>query len=76
MNFCDFADKMKHGNLIEQRMIALIALHEPSVLDGCLLRGPYKMVDFEFYSYVPTFLPPIIPEGDYLYHDHLHSSSN
>lgn len=76
MNFCEFAYKAKHGNLIEQRMITLIALHDPTVLQGCPLKGPYRMVDFEFNSYVPTFLPPVIPEGNYLYHDHLHSSDN
>lgn len=76
MNFCEMAEKAKHGNIIEQRLVRFIAMHDQTLLDGCPLKGPYNMTGLDFNSIVPDFLPAIIPEGNYLYHDHLHSTNN
>lgn len=59
-----------------QRLIKFIVMHDPSVLDGCPIKEPYYMKDFEFNAVVLDYLPPVIPAGDYLYQDHLHSSNN
>lgn len=76
LNYCELAEKYKNGNPLVQRLIKFIVLHDKTVLDGCPIKGPYNMRDFELNSVVLDYLPPIIPEGDYLYHDHLHSSAN
>lgn len=70
------AKKVKNGNLMEQRIIKLITMHDKTALEGCPIKGPYNMTKFEFNSVVAEFWPPVVPEGDWLFHDHLHSSTN
>lgn len=70
------AEKYKNGSIMERRMIKLFDLHDKTVLEGCPIKGPFEMRNFEFNSVVPDYFPPIVPEGDFMLHDHLHSSTN
>lgn len=48
----------------------------PNLKDGCPYTGVFNLTDWEFDREAPKLLPPIVPEGIFLFHHRIHLANN
>lgn len=48
----------------------------PDLKTGCPFKHPFNLTAWEFDKWAQQFLPPIMPEGDFLINHRLHKFNN
>lgn len=66
----------KRGSVLDRNFMRLFGDYDTALVDGCPLRGPFQMLNWEINKQLPAFLPSVIPVGDYMFLQHLHDASN